>query len=174
MAVFWRRPRPKDSEGNDIERRKTVRLDPAQIPSLKSARLVAGPDVQLINLSSGGAMLECSTRILPGASICIRLVATDALFFLRGRVLESRASSLHGSDLIYQCNVAFDEEFSLLSSKPAGSSAADESADVPLTENAAGANAHWPALLEEGPNSTLTVTVPVPRTEGDLPQVFGP
>jgi hypothetical protein len=173
MGIFNPRPRAKDTQGTEINRRKGERQDPAHIPSLKSAGLVAGPDVQLINLSSGGALLESNTRILPDASICIRLVATDALFFLRGRVLQSRASSLRGSELIYECRVAFDEEFSLLAPNQEEQPAVDEAADVPSTENAAGANEYWPAVLEEGPNSTLTVTVPVPRLERDLRHVFG-
>ncbi len=150
-----------------------MRLDPALIPSLKSARLVAGPEVQLINLSSGGAMLECNTRLLPGAGICIRLVATDALFFLKGRVLESRALSLCGSELTYQCNVAFDEEFSLLASNGEEFPEAYEAAAAPAQQNTAPTPECWPAVLEEGPNSTMTVTVPVPRMECDLRSEFG-
>ncbi len=173
MHIFRRRPRPTNSQGIEIERRKSERVEPWQVPSLKSARLLAGPDVKILNLSSGGAMLECSARILPGASICIRLVATDALFFLRGRVLESRASSLHGAEINYTCNIAFEEEFSLLSSNPAENLEADETADVPGIRNSAGASEHWPAVLEEGPNSTMTVTVPVPRMECDLRTEFG-
>ncbi len=173
MAIFKPRSRARDSQGIKIERKKEERLDAAQFPSPINARLLAGPDVQLINLSSGGALLECNTRILPGASICIRLIATDTLFFLRGRVLESRASSLRGTDLSYQCRVAFDEEFSLLSSNQGALAAADEASEVSAIERSARADENWPGVLEEGPNSILTVTVPIPQMEQDLPQVFG-
>ena len=173
MRVHKPRPRAMDNQGREIDRRKAVRLEPSQIPALKSARLVAGPEVKLINLSSSGALLESSTRILPGTGICIRLVATDATFLLRGRVLQSRASSLHGSELIYECRIALDEEFSLLSLSREEHPTIDEESVVPLNENAAGVNEHWPEVLEDEVGSTLTVTIPVPQLERDLRQVFG-
>ncbi len=172
MIIFKRRPRTKDTQGIEIERRRAERFDPAEIPSLKNAGLVAGPDIRLVNISRGGAMFETKNHILPGADICIRLMAMDALLFLHGRVLESRASSLSGSDLIYQCRLAFDEEFSLLPAKREDQPSLEKTEDVFAGRNADELNEPWPGLIEQGPNCTLTLTVPVPRMECDLPSAF--
>ncbi len=172
MLIFKRRPRIKDAQGIEIERRHTERFDRAEIPSLKNAGLVAGPDIRLINISRGGAMFETKNRILPGADICIRLMAMDALLFLRGRILESRASSRSGSDLIYQCRIAFDKEFSLLPARREDQPVPENTEDVFAGRNADELNVPWPGMIEEGPNCTLTLTVPVPRMECDLPSAF--
>lgn len=146
---------------------------PSAVPSLKSVSLVTGPDVQLINISRGGALFQTNARILPGAGICIRLVATDALFFLRGRVLQSQVSSSRGSELHYECRVAFDEEFSLPEAERENHPAPAIKADVSANSDAGDDVELWPGVLEEGPNSILTITVPVPRLECDLPSAFG-
>ena len=166
--------REKDSQGNELNRRRAPRLAPSAFPELKSARLLAGPEVQLINLSRGGALLESDTRIIPGANICIRLVAADAVFLLRGRVLRSRASHLRGSALIYECAVAFDEEFPLLpGSEEVASTVAETDAESSLEEAARTACKNWPAAIGEDPADPLTVTVPVPDSGPDLRQIFG-
>jgi hypothetical protein len=47
--------------------------------------------------------------MVPGSAICIRLVAADVMFLLRGHVLRSRASKLLGPELRYEASVAFDD-----------------------------------------------------------------
>ncbi len=144
----------------------------AEIPSWKGARLLAGPDIQLVNLSSGGALLESTSRILPGARICIRLAAADALFLLHGRVLQSRASALSGTGITYQCRVAFDEEFSLLADAPDEALQQAEETERDPVEQAAEAAQTFPAVINEESPSSVTVTVPVPQAERDLRNVF--
>jgi hypothetical protein len=172
MGIFRQRLRDMDPQGNEVDRRKAERLEPSALPSLKGVRLVPGSEIRLINISSGGALLESSDRILPDAKLCIRLIAEDALYFLRGRVLQSRAA-LSGTSLTYECRVAFDQEFSLLSSNPDDHLAAAKPVDPPPSQEAAAPHETWPALVEEGPNSYLMITVPIPHMECDLRQVFG-
>ncbi|MBP1597528.1 MAG: PilZ domain protein [Acidobacteria bacterium] len=174
MAKPDHRQREKDSQGNEFNRRRAPRLAPSAIPELKSARLLAGPEIQLINLSRGGALLESDTRIIPGANICIRLVAADAVFLLRGRVLRSRASQLRGSALVYECAIAFDEEFPLLPrSEEEAPNVAEKNPGPSLEEAAKAACDGWPAAAGNDPADPLTVTVPVPESGPDLRQIFG-
>jgi hypothetical protein len=173
MGIFRRHPREMDPQGNPIDRRKAQRLHPSALPSLKSVRLVPGSEIRLINVSSGGALLESDNRILPGANICIRLVAEDVLYFLRGRVLQSRASSIRGSALTYECRVAFDEEFSLLSSNADKQQVTAEPVEPAPNQDADSSHESWPAVVEEGTDSHLMITVPIPHLECDLRQVFG-
>ncbi len=173
MAIYKPKPRVKDSQGSPLDRRKSRRLSPDEIPNFKSVRLLAGQEIQLINLSAGGAMLESTTRIMPGAKICIRLVAHDALFLLHGRVLQSRASALSESGITYQCRVAFDEEFSLLAGLEGRTSQALPAAHPDSIEQAAEAAQVFPAVINHESTSSMTVTVPVPKSERDLRHVFG-
>jgi len=96
------------------EKRSAPRLPPSAITDLKSVRLIAGPEVTLINISRGGALIETDALLVPHSSIAIRLVTAEAVFLLRGRVLRSRASSFHGSNLVYHSALAFDEELPFL------------------------------------------------------------
>ena len=174
MPIPNYRHREKNSRGNEENRRRAPRLAPTAIPELKSASLLAGPEIQLINLSRGGALLESDTRIVPGANICIRLVAADAVFLLRGRVLRSRASHLRGTALIYECAVAFQEEFPLLPGSEEAASAMERTDEASSLEEAAKAACeNWPGSVGEDPANPLTVTVPVPDSGPDLRQIFG-
>ncbi len=96
-----------------IERRTSPRLPPSAIPSLKSISLSSGPEVVLINISRGGALLESDRRLRPSTKICLRLVTAETVHQVWGRVLRSQVSGLVGG-LHYQSAVAFDQELALL------------------------------------------------------------
>jgi hypothetical protein len=173
MSRYKPRPRAKDSQGEVLERRKARRVSSTDIPSLKSARLLAGPEMRLVNLSSGGALFQSKSRILPGVRICIRLAATDALFLLHGRVLQSRASALSEAGITYQCRIAFDEEFSLLADRHDESLPLAEASERQGIEPADEVTQAFPAVIDEKSASSMTVTVPVPEAERNLRHVFG-
>jgi hypothetical protein len=96
-----------------MERRTSPRLPPSAIPALKSISLSSGPEVVLINISRGGALLESDRRLRPSTKICLRLVTAEAVHQVWGRVLRSQVSRLAGG-LHYQSAVAFDQELALL------------------------------------------------------------
>ncbi len=98
---------------NGTERRTSPRLPPSAIPSLKSISLSSGPEVVLINISRGGALLESDRRLRPSTKICLRLVTAETVHQVWGRVLRSQVSGLVGG-LHYQSAVAFDQELALL------------------------------------------------------------
>lgn len=123
-------------------------------------------------------MLETEARMMPGAIICIRLVAADAVFLLRGRVLRSHASSFRGALLLYESAIAFDEEFPLLANDSAFLAEAAASAEpteaAPQTQEAAANSPEMkPVEDEEYQPATFTVTIPVPESGPDLRQIFG-
>jgi len=102
---------------NHDERRASPRLPPSAIPSLKGVKLVAGPEVRLVNISRGGALIESEARLSPGSNLCLRLVTAESVYLLKGQVLRSKVASLAGAGLRYQSAVSFVEEFSILPHK---------------------------------------------------------
>ncbi|MBZ5496081.1 MAG: PilZ domain-containing protein [Acidobacteriia bacterium] len=157
------------------DRRTAPRQPPSVIPSLQSVELTNGNAVNLVNISRGGALVETEARMIPGVSICIRLVAADAVFMLRGRVLRSRALSLRGSTILYESAIAFNEELPLLAGEfdePAVEK--EPAAAFPAVEEAAASqpDSQPGTAVEERP-IMFTLTVPIPPTGPDLRQIFG-
>jgi hypothetical protein len=155
------------------EKRSSPRLPPSTISKFKSVRLVAGPEVTLINISRGGALIETDAHLVPRSSVAIRLVAADAVFLLHGRVLRSRACSFQGSALLYQSALAFDEELPLLAGDqdhPQADAAPDE-ASFQAGEGEAIAPQMQPQIGEEP--AVITIDIPVPSWGPDLRQIFG-
>jgi hypothetical protein len=155
------------------EKRSSPRLPPSTIPDLKSVRLVAGPEVTLINISRGGALIETDAHLVPHSSVAIRLVAADAVFLLHGKVLRSRAFSFQGSSLLYQSAIAFEEELPLLAGYQNQSQANEtpEEASPQAGEEEAIAPQTQPAIVEEP--AVLTIDIPIPPWGPDLRQIFG-
>ena len=118
------------SEKPAVERRAAPRLSPSAIPSLKSVRLVAGPEVRLINISRSGALVESEARLSPGSNLCIRLVTEESMYLLKGRVVRARAAAFAGTTIRYQIAVAFDEELPIL----AGAEAEELSSKIAESE----------------------------------------
>jgi len=168
---------PKDrarDKHQGAERRRDPRLPPSVIPAMKGARLLAGPEVQLINVSRGGALLETDARMMPGSSICIRLVAADAVFLLRGKVIRSRASALRGQVLMYESAVMFDEPFPVILNETAPQQdAAQDAAEALESKAAASLPEGTPAPAVESEPAALNVTANIPSSGPDLRQIFG-
>jgi hypothetical protein len=95
-----------------IDRRKTPRFSASAIPTLKSISWIGGPEVELINISRSGAMIESHERMLPGSDISLRLAIGEDVFLLKGRIVRSSTSPKKGR--IFQSGIAFNEEFKLL------------------------------------------------------------
>lgn len=56
-----------------IERRDSLRLDAAALPAGFAARLRAGSDADVLNVSPNGVLLESTTRLLPGRRCALRI-----------------------------------------------------------------------------------------------------
>jgi hypothetical protein len=110
------RPHPPERHESSVrggpDRRRSPRKPAAAVPYLK-ARLVAGPDVRIIDVSRRGILLETETRLLPNSPIAIRFVAADASLVLKGCVVRSSIAQLTGVELRYRTAVAFEEDIRL-------------------------------------------------------------
>ncbi len=92
--------------------RSSPRFPPTAYPALKGACLVSGSEVKLINISKGGALLECSERLAPRTRISLRLITTGGIIQLYGQVLRSTITHINGG-MLYRSAVAFEREFPL-------------------------------------------------------------
>lgn len=156
------------------ERRAFPRLPASELPFLKSVKLLAGPEVRLIDVSRGGAQLESDTPLPPGTRVCLRLVTTDTTLLIDGRVLRSRVSCLQPGLVRYRSAVAFDDEVALFSEDKTDSAARGavpggqpELPSRPPAELVSGA---------EDPNDMaglVTLTAVVTEIDPDLSEIFG-
>ena len=105
-------PQSSPSDGTSAttaaDRRVWPRIPASQLPDL-SVNLTTGPDIRLIDISRGGALFECSKRLVPASTVALRLVTPDGTHIVRGRVVRSRIVRLERGGLGYQAAIAFNE-----------------------------------------------------------------
>ena len=87
------------------ERRLAPRLATAATCWPRHALLRPGREVVIVNLSSGGALIESQVRVNPGARAALQFL-TDARHEVHGWISRSRVVRL--SPLWYEAAVAFD------------------------------------------------------------------
>lgn len=87
----------RDKKYSGAERRRWARIDPSELPFLKSVAFHKGSEVQVINISQGGMLLETEVRLQPKMKILLKIDASTGVFNIEGRVLRSAISSLEGT-----------------------------------------------------------------------------
>lgn len=90
---------------SDEDRRHTLRVSPDHTPWSPSALLRPGREVQLINVSAGGALVASDCRLLPGARTELQLSGCPRVL-VPGRVERCRITSLE--PLRYEGAIVFD------------------------------------------------------------------
>ncbi len=105
-----------------VERRSSPRRTPAQCSWLVAARLRPGRHVRIVDLSAGGALLEITARLLPGATVVLHLLGVHGPHTLRGTVLRCCVSALdRATGVRYRAALAFDQAFAMPDTEPATS-----------------------------------------------------
>lgn len=154
-----------NTKSQGAERRKSERFPASAIPDLKSVQLSGTEsEVELVNVSRGGALLEGMTRLTPRSPISIRIIAGGHNFLLRGRVLRSEVCGYSGAKLKYQTALRFDEEFALL---PVNSSE-----PVRLAADIVDLQPPPPAFETESPGAPAAPEAAEPPGEPDLEGCF--
>jgi hypothetical protein len=119
-----------EAEQAAAERRMAARLPKAMLPWLEVARLKFGATVGVVNLSSGGALIESSTPLKPGAVHALEISGGSKPVVARFGVLRSRIASLSPDKVVYRTACAFQQPLDLpelqveLPAPPAPASAA--------------------------------------------------
>lgn len=95
------------------ERRRYPRLKPSALPFLKSIALGPGTELDTIDISQGGMLVETEVRLRPQMKIHLRLLTNDGVIKLEGTVLRSSIASLKGVPR-YQSAILFEKPFEQL------------------------------------------------------------
>lgn len=95
------------------ERRASPRRTHRECRWLVAARLRPGRDVRVLDLSSGGALVEGAVRLMPGAPFVLHLMALDDVrHTICGTVLRCHVSGLDESAGVrYRAALGFDRHF---------------------------------------------------------------
>lgn len=91
-----------------MERRRAVRREPAGDEPLSRARLRTGRDVQVVNVSNTGLLVEGTARLLPGTHVDVHVVTRDGRVLVRSRVTRAYVWTLTAEAVCYRGALAFD------------------------------------------------------------------
>jgi hypothetical protein len=113
--------------------RRFPRHPATRLPSLR-ASILAGPDVQVINVARGGMLVESDVRLTPGSGVCLNVTLGDQVYQIAGRVSRVDASIASGR-VKYRAGIALDQEMAVFDLPPhSDASPADAAADRALDE----------------------------------------
>jgi hypothetical protein len=90
------------------ERRQTNRRRRLEEHGVVSTRVRPGHHATLIDVSAGGALIETSLRLLPGAAVELQFETGTARTSIRGRVLRSSVIRVRPSWMCYRGAIGFD------------------------------------------------------------------
>ncbi len=94
------------------ERRASQRSKVEECTWFVAARLRPGRDIKVLDLSNGGALIEASVRLLPGASFVMQLTDIGGEHTIRGTVLRCYVSALDRDEGVrYRAALEFDQRF---------------------------------------------------------------
>jgi hypothetical protein len=147
---------PKEPSG--AERRRWSRQPADTLPNVKAA-LKSGVEVELINLSRGGAQFRTPNRLLPGLNVSLKLVTADGALTVQGKVMRSAMVRMRSGSLGYEVGIAFD--LLLMGAAPANPAATE--AGTPAT------NAPEPGHAPPAPPApSAPAAPPIPEMPEDL------
>jgi hypothetical protein len=76
---------------------------------IRTVRLRAGRDVQAIDVSDSGVLVEGASRLLPGTHVDVHVIARDGRVLVRSRVVRARVTAISPSEVLYRCALAFEQ-----------------------------------------------------------------
>jgi len=160
------------------ERRAKPRLSPEAFPSLKGAFLRGGVSVKLIDISSGGALVESEERLAPNTKIYLKITATEGTFVLQGRIIRSTISQLHGGPR-YSAGIAFSSRFPLQAGDANPAMASDIESAAEESSQSANPKLQYEPAKQPAANrtnsdteETLTLTSSMSQVSPSLRQYF--
>ena len=103
------------------DRRSACRLRRPSDHGIVSARVRAGDDVEVVDVSAGGVLIETGHRLLPGAPIELHLARQDVRTAVRGRVIRCMVARVRAASICYRGAVRFDRHLPWYSGTSRGS-----------------------------------------------------
>jgi len=116
--------------GRPSDRRRMVRLRHEQLPWLRMARLPWGSDVEVVDVSRSGVLVETTSRMTPGTVVDLEFLGRDLNATVPSRVLRTSVGHVDRLGVRYRVAAAFTRDFGLIDSVAAS--------DGPLNATAVG------------------------------------
>jgi hypothetical protein len=91
-----------------MERRRATRRAVVDREPLAHARLRTGGDLQVIDASSWGALVQTHDRLLPGRHLDVHVISTRGRLLVRSRVTRAFVCHLAADTVVYRAALAFD------------------------------------------------------------------
>ena len=91
------------------ERRASPRVSGFTIPGMEWARLRPGRTAYIIDLSSGGALIETDWRLLPGVRVEMQFGEPTRLFRVSGRIVRCHVALLDRERIRYRGALMFEQ-----------------------------------------------------------------
>ena len=112
-----------EGRGQRAERRAWPRISTVNHVAMATGRLRPGRTAKIVDVSSGGALIETDCRLFPGTRVELLLGEPVLLFRVKGRILRCHVALLDRERIRYRGAVAFEERLTLGGNeRPVGSS----------------------------------------------------
>jgi hypothetical protein len=95
------------------ERRGTPRRAPADDEPVSRVRLRAGRELTVVDVSSGGALVEGPARLLPGTHVDVHIVTKEGRTLVRSRVVRAHVHYLDAAVVRYRGGIAFERSIDI-------------------------------------------------------------
>jgi len=140
--------------------RRWPRFDIDDVPALNSVCSGSGSEMQIRNISRGGALLKTRERLMPGAKIQFRLLVSGDELRLAGFVLRS-SLAVPRTLPRYQTAVVFDRPIQIPEGRPAAGTGAAQTVWIEPSSPAGipPAIANPASLSTEGQAAALSLTI---------------
>ena len=112
------------------DRRGAVRWSPGPAHPASRVRLRAGRELQVIDVSAFGALVEGSTRLLPGTHLDVHVTATHGRTLVRAQVERCTVWTLTADEVRYRGALAFGSAVDLAAPDPPADPDAHAQADA--------------------------------------------
>jgi hypothetical protein len=93
---------PPTEAGSGRDRRIHVRLSGEDLGGLRLLRLKSGPELQIVDLSRGGALLESRVQMKPGGTVTFGLQTNGALIEIPSEILRCQITRFDRGGTLYR------------------------------------------------------------------------
>ena len=123
LSALLDRPRQEPVATNHDARRRERRRAPRRVPDrqepLARVRLRAGRELEVVDISDGGVLVDGQARLHPGAHVEVHVVTRDGRVLVRSRVVRAVVSHLEADLVRYQGALAFERTIDTAASEHA-------------------------------------------------------
>ena len=116
------------------ERRRAARRAPESSEPLARMRLRAGRELDVVDICSGGALVEGVARLRPGTCADVHVVTRHGRVLVRSRIVRAYVCRVHPEEVRYRGALAFEQN---VDTAPAGYVLPDVLAELAPTSGSA-------------------------------------